>query len=340
MSKNIYTPEEEQQIIDLYLQNKTAKEIRDIVGHKGCRDVIYNIIKRNNIHRQPSASEIIGRKLDGYQDIERKICDIYQSEKLTLAETGKRVGLGLICVEKILKKYGIERHKPSEFLQKYICDENYFNKIDTHEKAYILGFIYADGSICSKEYRFQISLQEEDKYILDFMNQQFHSNRPLRFLPYSNKNIKRKNQYRLTIQNKTFYYHLTDLGITPTKTFDATFPNIPDEYKKSFILGYFDGDGCIYVSHNCAHISFVGTYEMVSEISKYIYNCIGEDCKIYEGQNRKYKDNTKNTFVLQTGGNKKVKKIMDWLYDGEPVFLERKYNKYYNHFYINNSLIA
>lgn len=29
--------------------------------------------------------------------------------------------------------------------KKYELNENYFNVIDSHEKAYILGFIYADG---------------------------------------------------------------------------------------------------------------------------------------------------------------------------------------------------
>ena len=31
-------------------------------------------------------------------------------------------------------------------MRRYKLNENYFNKIDTHEKAYVLGFLYADGS--------------------------------------------------------------------------------------------------------------------------------------------------------------------------------------------------
>ena len=33
---------------------------------------------------------------------------------------------------------------------KYTCDENYFEKIDTAEKAYWLGFMYTDGYIQNK----------------------------------------------------------------------------------------------------------------------------------------------------------------------------------------------
>lgn len=29
----------------------------------------------------------------------------------------------------------------------YQMNENYFSEINSHEKAYILGFIYADGSV-------------------------------------------------------------------------------------------------------------------------------------------------------------------------------------------------
>lgn len=31
------------------------------------------------------------------------------------------------------------------------CNDEYFSKVDTYEKAYILGFLYADGNICQKE---------------------------------------------------------------------------------------------------------------------------------------------------------------------------------------------
>ena len=53
-------------------------------------------------------------------------------------------------------------------------NDHYFDVIDTPLKAYLLGFIYADGWICHNEktrnYEFGIELQASDKYILEKIN--------------------------------------------------------------------------------------------------------------------------------------------------------------------------
>lgn len=57
---------------------------------------------------------------------------------------------------------------------------DYFHHIDTPLKAYFLGFIYADGWVVYDEeksnYEFGMSLQSEDKYILDELNNQLGGN--------------------------------------------------------------------------------------------------------------------------------------------------------------------
>ena len=40
-----------------------------------------------------------------------------------------------------------ERNNLGEYIKIYDVDEDYFNCIDTPNKAYILGFIYADGGV-------------------------------------------------------------------------------------------------------------------------------------------------------------------------------------------------
>jgi hypothetical protein len=58
-------------------------------------------------------------------------------------------------VSKILKDAGISIYNTSH----HTCvDEHMFDVIDTEEKAYWLGFMYADGCIYSKEYRLELSL--------------------------------------------------------------------------------------------------------------------------------------------------------------------------------------
>ena len=55
-------------------------------------------------------------------------------------------------------------------MRQYKLNVNYFNKIDSHEKAYVLGFLYADGSNTSNydknRYCITIVLKESDSQIL------------------------------------------------------------------------------------------------------------------------------------------------------------------------------
>lgn len=39
------------------------------------------------------------------------------------------------------------------------------------------------------------------------------------------------------------------------------------------------------------------------------------------------------TTYLLVGGNKQVKKLLDWLYQDSNIYLKRKYNKYYDFYY-------
>ena len=50
--------------------------------------------------------------------------------------------------------------------RKYTLNENYFEEIDSSNKSYILGFIYADGSINKQKNSLTICLSEKDKDVL------------------------------------------------------------------------------------------------------------------------------------------------------------------------------
>ena len=53
-------------------------------------------------------------------------------------------------ISKLLKENNINIRDNSISLRKYYHDEDYFETIDSEEKAYWLGFIYADGFVESK----------------------------------------------------------------------------------------------------------------------------------------------------------------------------------------------
>ena len=74
--------------------------------------------------------------------------------------------------------------------RKYDINEDYFNEIDTKEKAYFLGFLYADGYNHKCEIRkssssVNLSLVEQDSYILELLLRQVSSDKPLQSIKLS-----------------------------------------------------------------------------------------------------------------------------------------------------------
>lgn len=127
---------------------------------------------------------------------------------------------------------------------------DYFHTIDTKDKAYWLGFLYADGAVNKLGTRLMLNLSIKDESQID------------RFLlavgleptiykkyygPY--KNTGRFVQIYIT--NKEFVQNLIKQGCTNRKTFTIRFPELDDELAAAFLLGYYDGDGTASSAEIC-----------------------------------------------------------------------------------------
>lgn len=122
----------------------------------------------------------------------------------------------------------------------HTLNENYF-KIWSPDMAYILGFWFADGSLQNKKgsKTFSITQHKDDKYILEDILCKMGSDHPI---------TKIRDCFDFTIGSKVIFDDIVRLGGKMKKSMDMEFPNVPKEYLADFIRGYFDGDGCIYVS--------------------------------------------------------------------------------------------
>lgn len=101
-----------------------------------------------------------------------KIIDLYNSN-MSCTKIGKILHINRNTVSNILNKHNIIVINKQN-LPKF--NERIFDSIDTEEKAYWLGFIFADGYISSKskynkmEYKFELSLKGNDSEHLDKFN--------------------------------------------------------------------------------------------------------------------------------------------------------------------------
>ena len=235
----------------------------------------------------------------------------------------------------IVKKYKMDKGVLIRHLAKYNCsainlhnqvkfNQNVFDCIDTEEKAYWLGFIFADGYISShipdkkKTYKFELSLSLKDKSHLEKFNQ---------FMRYNGNNVKSDSfRCRWSVSNKHLWETLNSYGCTPRKSLTLKFPDESIFKDKSlirhFIRGYFDGDGCITWSDKNQKkwcISILGTENILQKIQFYISFT----------NNRLFLNDPKNniTKVLQYFGSS-AKTVLLWIYFDSNVYLDRKYTRF------------
>ncbi len=218
----------------------------------------------------------------------------------------------------------MKQHKNRTWKKKYSINETVFEKCDTPEKAYWLGFIMADGNIKGdgQHYVLRFHLQKRDKN---------HVGKFLKFIdsdvPIREDNHGDYSSIRVDINGKKFVNTLKQYGIIPRKTGKEQIKNIPKEYYPDFIRGYFDGDGCLSIDRRknkkkeslcfcliCASVKFL----------EKIQHILMENCRISKTKIvNMYKND--GCYKLAYGGNIQVPRIFNYLLQNSNIQLERKY---------------
>lgn len=206
-------------------------------------------------------------------------------------------------------------------------NSSYFKNIDSEVKAYILGYLVADGSIeestrkdrPSKLIRLRFGCISEDDEIIKLIQKEIAPNNNLRY--YKPKKDTCKQTTILQICDKELINDLKVLyNIQPRKTYlsNFEFPKIPKEFERDFIRGYIDGDGSFGRHH----------FSMICNSEKFAIQIRDRFLKaIPELKSYIYKENRKTTdyWSLHFSMNLKVApKIYNYLYKDATVFLKRK----------------
>lgn len=198
--------------------------------------------------------------------------------------------------------------------------EDYFSKINSAEKAYWLGFLYADGCVHTNDNTVSLNstdLEQIEKFkqAIGAINHKIAVVDDTRF-----KNA--KTIYQFAIRDKQLHQDLIDLGCIPQKSLSLEkIPNIPRDFTSHFIRGYFDGDGSLHFLNNQRNfrVSFSGTEAFLTDIKKEL-----------EVQQLSIQKTPSKIHMLQICGHKQVLRILSYLYKDstEETRLDRKYNLY------------
>lgn len=211
-------------------------------------------------------------------------------------------------------------------------NEHYFDEIDTEEKAYWLGFLFADGNISKPKrviqgvekpwYRIEVSLKYEDVTHLEKFRAALQMEASIK---KSHTNFEQCERARLAFNSKHMWNTLNNYGCTPCKSKTLTFPNTSIFKDKTlirhFIRGYVDGDGCLSYcdqNHSRAHLSILGTKNVLEHIQDWIP--LQFKLQVYG----KSEENVQQLSIV----GKTAFFIANYLYSNCTIRLDRKYNKY------------
>lgn len=192
---------------------------------------------------------------------------------------------------------------------------NEFENIDSAEKAYVLGLVYADGNIQPRMVR--IDLSYLDFQLIKLISKKFQC-----FKVY---NSNKKQMSTLTICSKTASIHFQNNGVFPRKSFEnkeKLLLKLRDNLNH-FIRGYFDGDGSV----------------SIKEIKTVMYSCNknlliqfedvllsnGIECKIHINKQIKNNRIYSDMYVLRIR-NQSIPLFYEYIYKDSTIHLNRKKN--------------
>lgn len=235
-------------------------------------------------------------------------------------------GMSTRDIEKICDKdhrtvsYWINKHNLNN-ISKYQKKDTYkFEKIDSKEKAYILGFILCDSSITENNHT-EVSVSLYDKKVVEFISK--YVNGTVRYDHTLNKSAKRFPRARLVkkIQDITKF-------TGGRLKVDRHYPRIRNDLERYLIQGVFDSDGCLTWGRRkdknriWQKVSFTSQLNILQGVQKYLINKLDISTTIRPKSKEK-------CFVLEFSNKYDVLKFCQHIYPNEEfIILNRKYLTY------------
>ena len=226
--------------------------------------------KKHKRHKRGVADDFLTKK---------KLFELYVEKEMSLTDIGKLAGCTRVNVHYKLKKFRIAARSKTEartialdkgkikttrtdefgnevevVFQKIRYNEKFFKQWSA-EMAYVLGLIYTDGNLSfnTSESGYKLGIlsfgQKYKELVEKFLNL-IECDAKIRF--------RKRREFKTTTAGELYYFSignndlavdLIKLGITPNKSLDMKFPEIPNEYLRHFVRGFFDGDGSVYLEY-------------------------------------------------------------------------------------------
>ena len=300
MAKRI-SPEIEQEVIKLY--NSGLSMAKAGAHYNISSATVMAILNRNNVPKRTKGGvyaipeqEVITRYKNG------ESCQVIaDSFKVTFH-----------TISNILERNNIARNNKYKNIN---LNENYFEKIDSNDKAYFLGFMLTDGNVSLNENIIRLSLSSKDEEILNIFKEKTGNENKI-CIREDEKHSERTFQLR----SKKWKDDLAKYGVVPQKTFISEMPVLSTDMMPHLIRSMIDGDG--WISFNSHQIGFCGNEKTVNQLKEYLVKTLNVyDAKIIHA--------SENLWQVTWASQTDIEKIGNYIYQNKDnCFLSRKYNNF------------
>jgi hypothetical protein len=222
----------------------------------------------------------------------------------------------------IPRKSGVTDYSPTK--------HEYFSSIDTKEKAYLLGFLVADGWV-HPPLQVGIRLARCDQWVVDLLKTETCTNSSICLIPSREKQFSQghysvaQEQAQLIVSSSRMVRDLGNLGVIQAKTGREVLPIVSPIFQSHVLRGNLDGDGSIYIHSTGTKVCvrFLGSRYLTAQVSLLLHLVLGVS---YEFPTAK--QSSPLLSYVEWSREDDCRLIIQYLYqDSDGLRLVRKYEK-------------
>ena len=263
------------------------------------------------------------------------LADQYINQGKSMTDIARENHCSRQTVYRLIKKFGITPRNRSESRLKALeqekfkgkkrrlINESFFEPANwSPGMAWVLGLLFADGNL-EKSYPVIRLSQRSPGGLQKVLNLMSSSHMISSKEKRSYKGVISGKIYSFKIWNKKIYNDLLKIGLTPAKSRDIKFPQVPSLYMNHFIRGLYDGDGTFYRSSFAGVVTSefrCGSQDFITSMTAILEKELAIPITIHPHQQF-------NSYSIKI--RQKVKELVSYLYQNadEPIFITEKYNK-------------
>jgi hypothetical protein len=175
-------------------------------------------------------------------------------------------------------KHGRRRQADSHTENNRNVNVKYFDSVG-FSQAYILGYIWGDGTVVWNEeigeYRLQFACQLKDRELLEQVKSELQVKSEIYYCFQKEKRAGRKDQRRwcLSVNSKRLIRPILGRGFIPNKSFvDPSHPLIEDEVYGHFLRGILDSDGTVGKN---GRVEYLGSHIFINTLRDRLVSLLG-----------------------------------------------------------------